>query len=84
MKIEVGGSCINNKHKATSLSEVNFVGSLCSIRKRNLNKLVVALHNICTFWGKYYKDIFINMLWFFNSAIGSLEYYIHLCGVFFF
>ena len=46
MKIEVGGSCINNKHKATSLSKANYVGSLCSIRKCNLNKLVVALHNI--------------------------------------
>ena len=33
---------MNNEYKANSLSESNKVASLYSIRKRNLNKLVVA------------------------------------------
>ena len=37
---------MNNKYKANSLSESNNVGSLYSIRKRNINKLVVAHLNI--------------------------------------
>ena len=37
---------MNNECKANSLSESNNVASLCSIRKRNLNKLVVAHLNI--------------------------------------
>ena len=37
------GSCMDNEYKANSLSDV---ASLCSIRKRNLNKLVVTHLNI--------------------------------------
>ena len=37
---------MNTEYKANSLSESNNVASLCSIRKRNLNKLVVAHLNI--------------------------------------
>ena len=37
---------MNNEYKASSLCESNNVGSLYSIRKRNLNKLVVAHLNI--------------------------------------
>ena len=37
---------MNNEYKANSLSESNKVASLYSIRKRNLNKLVVAHLNI--------------------------------------
>ena len=37
---------MNNGYKANYLSESNNVESLCSIRKRNLNKLVVAHLNI--------------------------------------
>ena len=40
------GSCMNNEYKANYLSESNNVASLCSIRKRNLNKLVAAHLNI--------------------------------------
>ena len=40
------GSCMNNEYKANSLSDSNNVASLYSIRKRNLNKLVVAHLNI--------------------------------------
>ena len=37
---------MNNKYKANSSSESNNVGNLCSTRKRNLNKLVVAHLNM--------------------------------------
>ena len=37
---------MKNEYKANSLSESNKVASLCSIRKRNLNELVVAHLNI--------------------------------------
>ena len=37
---------MNTEYKANSLSESNNVASLCSIRKRNLNKSVVAHLNI--------------------------------------
>ena len=37
---------MNNEYKANSLNESNNEASLCSIRKRNLNKLVVAHLNI--------------------------------------
>ena len=37
---------MNNEYKANSLSESNKVASLYSIRKRNVNKLVVAHLNI--------------------------------------
>ena len=33
---------MNNEYKANSLSDSNIVESLCSIRKRNLNKLAIA------------------------------------------
>ena len=33
---------MNNEYKANYLSESNHVACLCSIRKRNLNKLAVA------------------------------------------
>ena len=33
---------MNNEYKANYLSELNNVASLCSIKKRNLNKLLVA------------------------------------------
>ena len=35
---------MNNKYKANSLSESNNVGSFYSIRKRNINKLVVNVN----------------------------------------
>ena len=37
---------MNNECKANSLSESNTAESLCSIRKRNLNKLVVVHLNL--------------------------------------
>ena len=37
---------MNNEYKVNSLSESNNVASLCSIRERNLNKLVVAHLNV--------------------------------------
>ena len=37
---------MNNEYKVNSLSGSNNVASLCSIRKRKLNKLVVAHLNI--------------------------------------
>ena len=40
------GTCMNNEYKANFLSESNNVANLCPIRKRNLNKLVVAHLNI--------------------------------------
>ena len=40
------GSCVNNEYKASSLSETNKVASLCPIRNRNLNDIVVAHLNI--------------------------------------
>ena len=37
---------MNNEYRANSLSESNNMESLCSIRKHNLNTLVVAHLNI--------------------------------------